>query len=779
MPSLPVAVILAVTTVLSSSDDQNSRISGSLVRGHTADATGLALPGARVVATCDGRGNAPETTTDAQGDFVLALEPDTCTVVVMLEGFQHARRRIVVTGAGSDPVDPVEFVLQVAPLTDSVTVHGDAPGLAAAITSATRTPTPLRDVPQSVTIVPQQLMKEQMMTSMADVVRYVPGVTSHQGENNRDQVVIRGNSSSADFFVNGVRDDVQYFRDLYNLERIEALKGPNAMVFGRGGAGGVINRVPKEAGFAPRQEIAVQAGSFDNRRATADVNAPLGSHAALRVNAMFEDSDSFREFVNLHRYAATPTVTFVPDTRTRITLRYEYLHDQRVADRGITSFNGRPADVDIGTYYGNPADSFVNADVHISSAGFERTFSNATLRNQTVFAHYDRGYQNYVPGAADAAGTQVALSAYNNATTRTNVFNQTDLTSVVRTGSLRHTLLAGTEFGHQSTNNFRNTGYFGNRAASVLVPFTQPTLTVPLTFRQSATDADNHVLAGVAAFYGQDQIELSRYLQVIAGLRFDRFDLDYHNNRTDETLTRPDNLVSPRAGLIVKPTAAVSVYASYAVSFLPSSGDQFSSLTAVTEQLKPEKFSNYESGVKWDMNPKLALTSAVYRLDRTNTRSVDPNDPTRIVQTGSTRTNGIELELSGSLSDHWRIVGGYAWQDAFVTRATAAARAGARVAQVPGHMLSLWNHYQFARRVGGGFGVSYRTDMFAAIDNTVVLPGYVRADAAAFVALMSKLRLQANIDNLLDGRYYVNADSNTNISPGPPRTVRVGLTAVF
>jgi catecholate siderophore receptor len=776
MSSLPVALILAVTTLVSSSDEQIAPVSGSLVRGHVADATGLALPGAQVAATCSGRANARETTTDARGDFVLTLESDTCTVIVTMEGFQQARRRVVVNGAGTEPV---EFVLQVAAFADAVTVHGDAAKLSTAITSATRTPTPLRDVPQSVTIVPQQVMKEQMMTSMADVVRYVPGVTSHQGENNRDQLIIRGNSSSADFFVNGVRDDVQYFRDLYNLERIEALKGPNAMMFGRGGAGGVINRVPKEAGFAARQEMNVQAGSFDNRRATADVNEPLGSHAALRINAMFEDSDSFRDFVNLHRYAASPTVTFLPDTRTRLTLRYEYLHDRRVADRGITSFNGRPADVDIATYYGNPADSSVNADVHISSAGFERTFSKVTLRNQTVVAHYDRGYQNYVPGAADAAGTQVALSAYNNATTRTNVFNQTDVTSVVRTGSFRHTLLAGGEFGHQSTSNLRNTGYFGNQTTSVLVPFTQPTVTMPVTFRQSATDADNHVLALVGAVYGQDQIELSRYLQVIAGLRVDRFDLEYHNNRTDDTLTRPDNLVSPRAGLIVKPTADISVYGSYSVSYLPSSGDQFSSLTAVTEQLKPEKFSNYEGGVKWDLSPNLALTSAVYRLNRTNTRSVDPNDPTRIVQTGSTRTNGVEVELSGSLSRSWRIAGGYAWQDAFVTHATAAARAGARVAQVPGHMLSLWNHYQFAPRVGGGLGLSYRTDMFAAIDNTVVLPGYVRADAAAFVALTSKLRLQANIDNLFNGRYYVNADSNTNISPGAPRTVRIGLTAVF
>jgi len=304
-------------------------------------------------------------------------------------------------------------------------------------------------------------------------------------------------------------------------------------------------------------------------------------------------------------------------------------------------------------------------------------------------------------------------------------------------------------------------------------------VTAPVTFRQSATDADNHVRVLVAAAYAQDQLELSEHLQVVGGLRFDRFDLRYHNNRTGETLSRPDNLVSPRAGVVVKPLADVSVYGSYSVSFLPSSGDQFSSLTTITEQVKPERFTNYEAGVKWDVRPTLALTTAVYRLDRTNTRSTDPNDPTRIVQTGSTRTNGFELGLSGNVSPAWRIAGGYAWQDAIVRRATTAAPAGAQVAQVPHHTLSLWNNYQLHPRVAAALGLSYRADMFAAIDNTVVLPSYFRADAAVYVNLASRLRLQANVENIFDRRYYVNADSNTNISPGSPRAVRVGFTTVF
>jgi catecholate siderophore receptor len=748
------------------------------LHGHVVDPAGGAIVGARVTATPDdGGGAAASTLTDDRGDFVLALEPGRYAISVTAGGFEEARRRLM-AGQGA-AVERLDVVLQLAGISEAVTVSGALAGPSPAIVSATKTPTPLRDVPQSVTVVSQQLIKEQLMTGIADVVQYVPGVTAHQGENNRDQLVIRGNSTSADFFVNGVRDDVQYYRDLYNLERVEALKGPNAMIFGRGGAGGVINRVTKQAGFGSLHEVSVQGGMYGNKRVTGDVDEALSSRVALRVNGMFEDSGSFRSDVGLQRYGVTPTLTIVPGSQTFITVRYEYLHDHRVADRGIPSFQSRPADVDISTYYGNPDVSRVNADVHLGSVAVEQHLGGVTLRNQTLVGNYDRGYQNFVPGAVSADKSQVSLSAYNNATARTNVFNQTDVTSLVSTWSMRHTLLAGAEVGGQSTDNFRNTGYFGNTAPSILLPYSSPVIDTPVVFRQSATDADNHLRTIVAAVYGQDQIELSEHVQVVAGLRLDRFDLQYHNNRNGDTLSRPDNLVSPRAGVVVKPIAPVSVYGSYSVSYLPSSGDQFSSLTTITEQVKPEKFNNYEAGVKWDVRPQLSLTTAVYRLDRTNTRSTDPNDPTRIVQTGSQRTNGYEVGVNGHITPLWKMTGGYAWQDAVVTSATTAAIAGAQVAQVPRHAFSLWNNYQMHPRVAAALGLLYRSDMFAAIDDTVTLPGYVRADAAAYVSLSKQLAVQANVENVFDRRYFANADSNTNISPGAPRTLRMALTVKF
>src|SRR5262245_48590271 len=313
------------------------------------------------------------------------------------------------------------------------------------------------------------------MLSLGDVARYVPGITAHQGENNRDQIIFRGNSSSADFFLSGVRDDVQYYRDLYNLDRVEVLRGPNAMIFGRGGGGGVINRVTKEAGFTPLRAISLLAGYFDNKRVAADFDQPLKDKVAFRANGVYENSKSFRNRVDLERYGINPTLTFAATKQTRFTFSYERFADTRVADRGISSFQGRPLDVDVATFFGNPDDSHVRAYVNLGTMTFEREAGKLSVRNRTQFGDYDRYYQQYVPGAVNADKTQVTITAYNNATQRLNVFNQTDVTYVARTGGIRHTLLGGAEFGRQSTENFRNTGFFNNTATSILAPLSNPT----------------------------------------------------------------------------------------------------------------------------------------------------------------------------------------------------------------------------------------------------------------------------------------------------------------
>jgi catecholate siderophore receptor len=401
------------------------------------------------------------------------------------------------------------------------------------------------------------------------------------------------------------------------------------------------------------------------------------------------------------------------------------------------------------------------------------------VRHRTMRGGYDRGYQNFVPGAANADASLVTLTAYNNATRRTNLFSQTDVTYSTATGGLRHTLLGGFELGQQLTDNFRNTGYFNATATSIQVPFARPTISTPLTWRQSVTDADNHLRTALGAGYVQDQIELGKHWQAIAGARFDSFDLRYHNNRTGDTLRRRDQLVSPRLGLVYKPVTSVSMYGSYSVSFLPSSGDQFSLLTSITEQVKPERFVNYEIGAKFELPSSFSLTTAVYRLDRTNTRATDPNDPTRILQTGSQRSEGFEVGLAGAVTEAWTISAGYSYQHAYIRSATTAARAGATVAQVPRHSFSLWNKYRLTSKLSVGIGLVGRTRTYAAIDDTVTLPGYSDVEAALFYASDDRWKAQVNVENLLARRYYANAGSNTNISPGSPLAVRAGITLRF
>ncbi len=646
--------------------------------------------------------------------------------------------------------------------------------------SATRTNTRLVDVPQAITVVTDKLAADQAMTSLADTFRYMPGIGTAQGEGNRDTPVLRGNSSTADFFVDGVRDDVQYIRDIYNLERAEALKGPNALVFGRGGTGGVINRVTRQADGEAHRSASLQFGSGNRRRGTVDFGTGVGDRSGFRLNAMLEDSASFRDGFTLKRHGINPTFGTGLGENTRLHLSYERFDDERVADRGVPSLGGRPLDTDPSTFFGDPARSPVRATVDALDVQLEHAFADGpTLRNHLRLADYDKFYQNVFPGAVDAASQTVSISAYNQGTQRRNVFNQTDLVWELGTGAVRHTLLAGTEFGRQVTDNLRQTGYFGapgSTTTSVRVPLANPRATSPLEFRQSASDADNHGVAEVASAYLQDQVALGDHWQAIVGLRYDDFGVELRNNRTGAVLRSQDGLVSPRAGLVFKPVDEVSLYASYSVSYLPRAGEQLASLTASTAALDPESFRNREVGAKWDIRPDLAATLAVYRLDRGNVVVADPADPTRSLLVDGQESRGVELGLAGRVTDAWQLMGGYAWQDGEITATqSASAPAGNRLAQLPRHSASLWNRYDFTSRFGIGLGIVHRGAIYANVDNAVSLPGFTRFDGALYWTLSPTLQVQLNVENLADTRYFASAHNNNNITPGAPRSAWVGL----
>jgi catecholate siderophore receptor len=293
----------------------------------------------------------------------------------------------------------------------------------------------------------------------------------------------------------------------------------------------------------------------------------------------------------------------------------------------------------------------------------------------------------------------------------------------------------------------------------------------------AALQTDNSVEANVAALYLQDQIALGAYWQVIAGVRFDRFELDY-DNHLGVDFSREDEMVSPRLGVIYRPIEPLSLYASYSVSYLPQSGDQFSSLNADTSSLEPEEFENIELGAKWDLSERLALTAAIYRLDRSNTRATDP-DTLATVLTGAQRSEGFELGLSGSINARWDIVGGYSYQNVEITRTTTAAPAGRVVPLTPEHTFSLWNMVQATPRLGLGVGVVHQGESFASISNNVVLPEFTRVDAAVTYALTDSVEAQLNIENLFDEEYWATAHSDNNIMPASPTAARFTLRTRF
>jgi catecholate siderophore receptor len=649
-------------------------------------------------------------------------------------------------------------------------------------TTATKTNTLLRDIPQSITVVTRELIRDQSMQSMADVARYVPGVGVSQGEGNRDALVFRGNRSTGDFFTDGVRDDVQYFRDLYNIERVEVLKGANGMIFGRGGSGGVINRVTKQAGWDPVREFSFEGGSFDKKRATVDVGHAINDVAAVRFNSMYENSGSYRNGVNLERFGISPTVTLKPSHQTNIILGMEHFQDHRTSDRGIPSLNGAPVNTSPSTFFGDPRRSKADVTVTSFNALIEHKFNSGfTFRNRTNYAMYDKFYQNVFANSAVIAGS-LDLSAYNDTSTRNNFFNQTDFSYNLNTGPINHTIAVGVEVGRQVTDNIRRNGIFSSSGTNLLsVPLSSPITSDPITFATRAADADNHSVTRITSVYVQDQMVLLPQLHAIVGVRYDQFQVDFLKRNTNSELKTDDGLLSPRLGLIYKPIEAISIYTSYSKAFAPRAAEQLTGLTVTTAALAPEKFTNLEAGIKWDILPALAFTTAVYQIDRTNVISVDPNNSAATFLTKGQVVQGVEAGLSGQITSAWRVMGGYAYQvgELLSTSNTTTARNGATLAELPRHTFSMWNRYDFTPVWGMGIGVIHRSDMFAALDNTVRAQGFTRVDAAIFARIDRRLRFQVNIENLLDTKYIAAVHNNNNMTPGSPIAVRASVVYNF
>ncbi len=670
-------------------------------------------------------------------------------------------------------------------------------------TTVTRTDTPLRDVPQSITVITEDVVKDLSVQSMAQAVEYVPGVQAAQGEGNRDAIIFRGNQTTSDLFVDGMRDDVQIFRDLYNTERVEVIKGANGMVSGRGGAGGIINRVTKQAGWDPVKELRLSYGTYNHQRAQIDFGQGLTDDVAFRLNAVYENSDSYRSGVDLERFGLNPTFTIKPDEATKITLGLEYFKDRRIGDRGVPSvkgdddsdLNNKPYDLDdYSQFFGNAALSPNQSEVTAFNAMFEHDFDNGLkLRNRTRVANYNKFYQNVYAGGSIQADNTLKLKSYRDETDREIFTNQTDLIYTLDAGALEHKLLASFEYTAQDNTNRRlyptqsNNGNSGGTFTEI--PVSNPTVT-GLTFTNAKRDQTTDV--EVFALSLQDQVKFNDHWQAVVGLRYDDVKMDYFDfkatNDQDEVVGKGDvindYLISPRIGLIYKPIQPVSIYANYSMTKVPRTGDQLVSLRGNLDSadFRPEKFINQEIGAKWDINASLALNMAIYKLERENVLTADPNSAGDNILVDGQETKGFELSLNGQVTDKWSMIAALTLQDAKLTKAVGSSPSGAQLANTPDRSLSLWNKYQINDIWAVALGVVSVSERLAAIETvsaTTIMAGYTRYDAAVFADFTDDLRLQINIENLTDKAYAVYGHNTNNITPGSPLTGRASLIYNF
>lgn len=658
--------------------------------------------------------------------------------------------------------------------------------------NALKTPTPVIDVPQSLSIVTADQITQHGFTSIGDIIDYTPGVNSSQGEGHRDAIVFRGVRSTADFFIDGARDDVQYYRPLYNLEQVEILRGPNALLFGRGGTGGILNRVTKKGVIGETFNGYKASWNTENEfDLQIDSNIATSETSAFRINAFYESLNNHRDFYEGDRIGINPTAKFELSPATTLDLSYEYVDHDRFIDRGIpTGTDGRPVDALDDIVFGDPDLNKTQLDAHLLRASIQHDFSETLKGNISAFyGDYDKLYQNFYVSGYNQASTpdEVTLDGYVDTTKRQNMSLSGNLIGEFAAGRLSHTVIAGVEYIDTSSdqdrfNAFWDTTSDDNEVFAINRPLSLrggigTNVDGVTTTNDFGADINDDTRVGIEVFsaYIQDEIEVSEKLDIVLGARFDSFDINVFNVPADETRSRKDEEISPRLGIVYKPQENISFYGSYSESFLPRSGEQFANINGNNNQLDPNTFTNLEAGVKWDLNQGLSLTAAVFEIEQSSPQVAD-NDASTLDVIDSEIT-GFEAQIQGQLTDAWFVSAGYSNLDGEQVSRTGPT--GLRPRELPENMFSIWNNFKASDKLGLGIGLTYQDESFINNSNSASLPSYTRIDAAAYYDVSETLRVQLNIENLTDQRYYPNSHSTHQASVGAPLNARLTVTGRF
>ncbi|MDK4791137.1 MAG: TonB-dependent siderophore receptor [Acinetobacter sp.] len=649
--------------------------------------------------------------------------------------------------------------------------------------SATKGLMQLKDVPQIVNVVPKQILREQTVTSMQGALQNVAGLSFSVGDGQRDQVMIRGFSAITDNYVDGIRDDALYFRDMSNVERVEVLKGPASVLYGRGSAGGLVNKINKKPMDESLREVSLIGSTTGQRRAEVDVNEKVAENVKVRLTGAVEDSDGYRDQAFLKRQAVAPSVQWDISDKTKLLLQADYLHDDRLADQGFPTdpLTGKPVKTNPKTFYGALNGKEVgDVDTEISSQtisldhefndqlkyhGAVRHYNYSLDRQYSVVSHQD-SKKNKLP--AD----QIQLSQSKRIRNEDGVYVQQELSGLFNTGFLKHNILIGAEYSKQHKDEL-----VWSKARQITNIF-NPELEnwAPLDTNVAAGTNNSNTFENYG-MYLQDLMTVTDQLKVLVGLRYDNLSQDRNDKVKSQILNRTDNTYSPRIGLVYQPLSNLSLYTSYNRSFQPLA-DSFVLYTNSAD-LSPTKTENYEVGAKWDVNDQLNVTLALFEMSQTNIQNQDPSNPNQALLAGEQKTKGVELSLTGQLTDQLSVLAGYSYMDGKIEKSTIGFT-GNHSALTPNNTANLWLKYQINDHWYAAVGGRGESSRFSAPDNKNVLPGYAVVNAALGYQ-SERYDVNLNLNNLFDRDYFVSGHSGANDSNmmGDPLNAQVALRYRF
>ena len=648
--------------------------------------------------------------------------------------------------------------------------------------NALKTPIAVLNVPQSVSIITDEDIRKQGFRQIEDIIRYTPGVNASQGEGHRDSVVFRGIRSTADFFQDGIRDDVQYHRSLYNVEQIEILRGPNALLFGRGGAGGALNRVTKKAVFA--DSFGAIDFSFDDFGATdiaLDYNIPSSSNSAIRLMIHGDVLKNHRDFYDGDRLGINPTLAIQVSDRTTLDLAYEYADHERYVDRGIPTENGKPVKRFSNITFGDSkGGNFSLLEADIFRATLSTDYSNTTKGNLAIISsEFKKMYQNYYVAEYSAGESVVTVDGYKDPTERDNTIISANLINELEIGSTTHTLLFGVEVIDTFNKNERYDAYWSTSMSDTETFNIKRPINFLLnssgfsTINDFNTDLNSQTQSEieVTSFFFQDQIDVSKYLKLLIGGRHDNFNITVKDLKNGTAQAREDTEFSPRAGIIFKPTEKASFYFSYSESFLPRSGEQFKSLSPISAALDPDIFESSEIGIKMDVSDNLNFTLAYFDSEQLiAARDSMSGETSEIV---GLQVDGLELEVKGEINNRMNVVFGYSSLDGRTFK-------GGEPREIPDSTLSLFATYKVSDNFSWALGYIQQGESNIANDNPdLILPKFTRVDLGAYYQMTSDFSIQINIENLMDELYFPHSHSTHQVSVGEPLNIRVSARKTF